>query len=241
MKIIFIIEPGMWDPVGSFNAVQNGLEKNGYPCFVMEDGHENYRQGFDYYLKKLVSFVRMVKKDNENSKIVLLGHCVGFPLCLKAAEITGVVSGIVNLSGAPFKLGLPWENVWNFRYLFGKIMKRPFQYLLPIMFGRKMSIHDSDVHLLTSNPEIAKDWGKKRESSSGKAVRDLMRGIPVDLAKIPPVVHFVCQQDKIISFELQEMVAEKLDGQFHTLQCGHWAQLEKPQEIVAALLSFFKE
>lgn len=241
MKTIFIVEPGMWDPVGSFNAVKNGLENKSYPCFVKEDGHENYRQGFDYYLKKLVSFVRMVKKENENSKIVLIGHCVGFPLCLKAAEITGVVSGIVNLSGAPFKLGIPWENVWNFRYLFGKIMKRPFRYLIPMVFGRKMSIHDADVHLLTSNLRIAKAWGGKREPSSGRLVQDLMEGIPVNLKRIPPVFHFICFQDKIINLELQEKVINELHGIRVSSWCGHWAQLEKPQEIIDMLLNFFNE
>lgn len=241
MTTIFIVQPGMWDPVGSFNVVKNGLEKMGYPCFVMEDDHKNYRQGFDYYLNKLVSFVKIVKKENENSKIVLLGHCVGLPLCLKAAEITGIVSGIINLSGAPFKLGHSWDNVWNFRYLFGKIMKRPFRYLIPMVFGKKMAIHDSDVSLLTSDIKIAEDWGKKREPSSGRLVRDLMKGIPINLKRIPPTVHFICFQDKIINLELQEKVINELRGARVHSWCGHWAQLEKPQEIIDMLLNFFNE
>lgn len=231
---IFIVETGMWDPMGSFNAVKNSLEGLCYPCFIMEHDHKDYRQGFDYYLNNLVSFVRKTKSRNETSKIVLVGHCIGLTLCLKAAEITGIVSGIINLSGAPFKLGLPWENVWNFRYLFGKIMKRPFRYLFPIVFGRKIEIHDSDVNLLISDIKNAKDWGKKREPSSGKAVRELMRGIPVDLKKIPPVFHLICTQDKIISLELQERVAKKIGGKKSYLGYGHWVQLEEPFTVLPA-------
>lgn len=236
---IFIFVPGQWDPVGSFDTIAKNLESLDYPCFVMEDDHKNYRQGFDYYLQRLVCFVRKVKSRNENSKIILVGHCIGLPLCLKAAEITEIVDGILNLSGAPFKLGSSWMNVWLFRYLFGKIMKRPFRYLFQIIFGKKMEIHASDVNLLTSNPKIAKDWGKKREPSSGKAVRDLMRGIPVDLAKIPPVFHVICRSDEVINFELQERVAKKLGGTRAHSWCGHWAQLEKPLEVVGILLRFF--
>lgn len=241
MKAIFIFVPGMWDPVGSFNGIVKNLERLNYLCFVMEDDHQNYQQGFDYYLQRLVCFIRKVKSRNENSKIILIGHCIGLPLCLKAAEITGIVSGILNLSGAPFKLSSSWMNVRLFRYLFGKIMKRPFRYFLPIVFGRKMSIHNSDVNLLTTNAKIAKDWGKKRESSSGKAVRDLMRGIPVNLAKIPSVFHIICHRDEVINFELQKRVAKKLDGTRAHSWCGHWAQLEKPDEIVGILLRFFSK
>lgn len=233
MKTIFIIEPGMWDPVGSFNAVKNGLEKMSYPCFVVEDDHKNYRQGVDYYLKRLVSFVRKTKSRNEISKIVLIGHCIGLPLCLKAAEITGLVNGIINLSGAPFKLGLPWENIWSFRYLFGKMTKRPFRYIFPIVFGRKMSIHDSDVSLLTSDVKIAEGWGKKREPSSGRAARELMRGIFVDLKKIPPVFSWICCGDRIINPDLQEKVAKKLVGKKSYSNYGHWAQLEQPLALSA--------
>lgn len=228
MKTIFIVEPGMWDPVGSFNKVKNYLRKSGYLCFVVEDEHKNYRQGFDYYLKRLVSFVIKTKSRNETSKIVLIGHCVGLPLCLKTAEITGLVSGIINLSGAPFKLGPPWENVWNFRYLFGKMMKRPFRYIFPIVLGRKMSIHDSDVNLLTPYVKITENWSKKREPSSGKVVRELMRGIPINLKKIPPVFHLICCKDKIINPDLQEKVAKKLGGKKAYLDYQHWAQLEEP-------------
>lgn len=239
MKTIFIIEMGMWDPVGSFNMVKNGLERLHYPCFIMDHCHQDYRQGFDYYLNKLVSFVRMVKKENEDSKIILIGHCIGLPLCLKAAEITGIVNGIFNLSGAPFKLGHSWENVWNFRYLFGKIMKRPFRYLFPIVFGRKMSIHDSDVNFLTSSVKIATRWGKKREQSSGKMVRDLMRGIPIDLEKIPSVYHIICNYDDIINRELQEKIIKKIGGITTIEFCGHWIQLEKPESVVELCLYFF--
>lgn len=241
MRKIFIFVPGQWNPIGSFDTIAKNLESLDYLCFVVEDDHQNYRQGFDYYLQRLVCFVRKVKSRNENSKIILVGQCIGLPLCLKAAEITGIVNGILNLSGAPFKLSSSWMNVWLFRYLFGRIIKRPFQYLLPLVFGKKMSICDSDVHLLTSNPEIAKDWGKKREPSSGKAARDLMRGIPVNLAKIPPVFHFICDQDKIINFELQERVAKKLGGTRVYSWCGHWAQLEKPHKITDVLLRFFSK
>lgn len=236
---IFIFVPAVWDPVESFNVIAEKLERLDYLCFVAENDHQNYRQGFDYYVNRLVSFVRKVKSRNENSKIILVGHCIGLPLCLKTAEVTGIVNGIFNLSGAPFKLGSLWENVWNFRYLFGKIMKRPFQYLFPIVFGQKISIHNLDVELLTVNAKIAKNWGEKREPGSGKAVRDLMKGIPVDLAKIPPVLHFICCQDRIINFEMQEKIAKKLGGKRIYSWCGHWAQLEKPREIVDMLLNFF--
>lgn len=235
---IFVFVPGMWDPRGSFGMVVKFLEGLSYPCFIVEYDHQNYQQGFDYYLNTLVSLVRKVKSRNENGKIILVGHCVGFTLCLKAAEITGIVTGIVNLSGAPFKLGHSWENVWNFRYLFGKIIKRPFRYLFPIVFGRKMAIHDSDVNLLTSDIKIAEDWGKKREPSSGRVARDLMRGISVDLKKIPPVFHFICRKDKLINLELQERVVKKLGGLYVYSWGEHWAQIEKPSEIIDMLLSF---
>ena len=174
---IFVFVPGMWDPKGSFGMVVKFLEGLSYPCFIVEDDHQNYHQGFNYYLKTLVSLVRKVKSRNGNGKIILVGHCVGLPLCLKAAEITGVVSGIVNLSGAPFKIGRSWGNVWNFRYLFGKIARRPFRYLFPIIFGNKMEIHDLDMGLLTRTVQVMKDWGSKTrtefwKSSAGLNERD---------------------------------------------------------------------
>ena len=238
MKTVFVFVPGMWDPKGSFDLVTKHLKALGYSSFVVEDDHQNYQQGFDYYLKRLVSFVRKVKSRNEDSKIILVGHCVGLPLCLKAAEITGIVSGVVNLSGAPFKIDRSWGNVWNFRYLFGKIARRPFRYLFPIIFGNKMEIHDLDMGLLTRTVQVMKDWGPKREPSSGKAVRDLMKGIPVNLAKIPPVFHILCGGDEIISFELQEKLLKKLGGSCAFLvSCGHWAQLENPYEVASCVSS----
>ena len=177
MKTVFVFVPGMWDPKGSFDLVTKHLKALGYSSFVVEDDHQNYQQGFDYYLKRLVSFVRKVKSRNEDSKIILVGHCVGLPLCLKAAEITGIVSGVVNLSGAPFKIDRSWGNVWNFRYLFGKIARRPFRYLFPIIFGNKMEIHDLDMGLLTRTVQVMKDWGSKTrtefwKSSAGLNERD---------------------------------------------------------------------
>lgn len=232
---IFVFVPGMWDPKNSFDQASNRLKELGCSFVVVEYDHEDYKMGFNDYLKILTYFVRKVKSRNENSKIILVCHCLGLPLGLKAAEVTGIVSGIVNLSGAPFKLGHSWENVWNFRYLFGKIMKRPFRYLFPIVFGRKVAIHDSDVNLLTSDVKIAEDWGKKREPSSGKVARELMRGIAIDLAKIPPVVNVICTQDKIISLALQEKVAKRLGGASLYLDCGHWGQIEKPGKIILSL------
>ena len=111
-KAILLIVHGIAEHSGRYMNLVNYFVPKGYAVYSFDlrghgksDGKRSYIERFSYYIDDLQTFFNLVRTENPNAKIFLVGHSMGSTISIDyALEHQSELQGLI-ISGTTLKLG----------------------------------------------------------------------------------------------------------------------------------------
>jgi alpha-beta hydrolase superfamily lysophospholipase len=112
LKAILLVVHGIAEHSGRYTNLVNYFVSKGYAVYSFDlrghgksDGKRSYIERFSYYLDDLQTFFNLVRTENPNTKIFMVGHSMGSTIALDyALEHQRELQGLI-ISGTTLKAG----------------------------------------------------------------------------------------------------------------------------------------